>query len=120
MICKQEFIFHLFLFCRAFLLWLCHNLYSRMELQNQVVILLLSMLFLCCLLYLVVVEEVYDDLHDAWEDHQDSAADEEGVDVVKWLILLLFGSWYKFEYGMSGSDLVACNHDTVLKWTKTI
>ena len=36
-ICKQEFIFYLFFSCCAFLLWLCHDLFSRMELQSQVV-----------------------------------------------------------------------------------
>ena len=63
---------------------------------------------MCCLLYLVVVEEVYKNLHDAREDHQDGGGDEEGVDVVKRPILLLFGCSCKhFEEGMSGSDLVA-------------
>ena len=68
---------------------------------------------LCCLLYLVVVQEVHDNLHDAWEDHHTGGGDEEGVDVFKWLIFLLFGSWYKFQYGMSGSDLIAWNQETV-------
>ena len=64
-------------------------------------------------LYLIVVEEVREYLHDTREDHQNSGGDEEGVDVVKWRILLFFGSCEHFEEGMSGSDLVAWNHDTV-------
>ena len=68
--------------------------------------------FYCLLLrptsvYLDVVEEVHEDLHDTGEDHHAGAVDEEGVDVVKWLILLCFGYWYKLQDGMSGSDLVA-------------
>ena len=81
-----------------------------MELQIKVDILLLTIF---CLLYLIVVKEVHEYLHDAREDHQDGRGDEEGVDVVKWLIFLFFGSWYKLQDGMSGSDLVAWNHDAV-------
>ena len=33
--------------------------------------------------YLVVVEEEHEALHDAREDHQAGAGDQEGVDVVK-------------------------------------
>ena len=67
---------------------------------------------LCHLLYLDVVEEVHDDLHDAREDHEEGGSDEEGVDVVKWLIFLLFGCSRKhLEERMSGSDLVTWNGD---------
>ena len=57
--------------------------------------------------YLVVVEVVHEDLHDTGEYHHTGAGDEEFVDVVKWLILLWFGSWHKLQDGMSGSDLIA-------------
>ena len=50
---------------------------------------------ICWHIYLVVVEEVHKYLHDTREDHQDGRGDEEDVDVVKWMILLFFGSCYK-------------------------
>ena len=72
-------------------------------------------LFICVIFHLIVVEEVHEDFHDAREDHQDGwgGGDKEVVDVVKWLIFLFFGSWYKLQDGMSGSDLIAWNHDAV-------
>ena len=63
----------------------------------------------CCLLYFVVVEIVHEDLHDAREEKHTGAGDDKFVYVVKWLILLLFGSWYKLQEGMSLSDLEAWN-----------
>ena len=53
---------------------------------------LIILLYYLWLPYLVVVEEVHEDFHDAWDDHQYGGCNEEGVDVVKWPILLFFGS----------------------------
>ena len=74
-------------FLLAVLLWLCHNFFSGMKLQNHVktynLYLVHAQCILCYLLYLVVVEKVHENLHDAGEDHQAGAGDEEDVDVVK-------------------------------------
>ena len=47
-----------------------------------------SQFILCDYVYLIIVDEVHQDLHDTGEDHQAGAGDEEGVDVVKGLVLL--------------------------------
>ena len=81
---KLSLIFTLASFLLAFLLWLCHDLLSGVELQIKVNILLISCQCTFDLsMYLVVVEEVHEYLHDTREDHQDGRGDEEGVDVVK-------------------------------------
>ena len=82
-ICKEEFILHLFSLVAlsssgsatiSILGWNC---------KVKLLIFFLSIYILYCFLYLVVVKEVYADLHDAREDHQDGGGDEEVVDVVK-------------------------------------
>ena len=82
------------------------NCKIRSRITFGTVMVIWSMKYLRCLLYLVIVEVVHADLHNAWENHQDGGGDQEGVDVVKWLILLFFGSCQHLQEGMSWSDLV--------------